>query len=204
VRYDEDDEPPIRHAPPYPGTVRTAGIVWIVFGSLILLNLLGVLLITFVFVAGGGPGREGAVGGALCVGGVIGLFGGAFLFVGVQSVRGTAADTLGNGIGSIVIGLLVLAAGAFTAAAADGAGNAIGGGVNGLAGLALVLAGILALVGRGAYRDWRRANLPERRRRRYDDDDRYDDRPRRPRYRDEDDYPPRRPPRRDDDDRYSE
>ena len=30
------------------------------------------------------------------------LVGGAFIYVGVQSVRGTAKDTLGNGIGSIV------------------------------------------------------------------------------------------------------
>ena len=33
------------------------------------------------------------------------------MFVGVQSIRGTASDTLGNGIGSILLGLLCLSCG---------------------------------------------------------------------------------------------
>jgi hypothetical protein len=200
VRYDDDREPPIHHEPTFPGTVRTAGIIWIIFGSMILLNLLGMLLFVFGFaVAGPGGNKEGAIVGMLCGGALMALFGGAFVYVGVQSVRGTAADTLGNGIGSIVFGLLNLGVGFLLVVSQPQ--TVIAGGINCLVGVALFLAGILALAGRGPYRDWREANLPQRRRRFEDDDD---DRPRRPRYRDEDDYPPRRPTRREDEDRYSE
>jgi hypothetical protein len=79
----------------------------------------------------------------LGVGACLGLFGGAFIFVGAQTVRSTAADMLGNGVGSILFGILF-------------------GGLNltfqgGGAGLALLAAGILALVGRQEYKVWRKA-----------------------------------------------
>src|SRR5262245_30675645 len=86
---------------PYPNTVRIAGVIWVVFGALILLNAaLNVVLNLGAGAAGGPPG------GGICPLLVAALFGAAFAHVGLQSLRGTARDTLGNGIGSIVIGLL--------------------------------------------------------------------------------------------------
>lgn len=202
MRYDEDRDPPIRHNPTFPATVKTAGIIWIVFGSLILLNLLVVLVIVIGGALTVPPQQDVIVPGVigtLSIGAFMGLFGGGFLYVGVQSVRGTATDTLGNGIGSFVIGMLHVGIGAPLM-------NSeripmIAGGVSCLVGLGLILAGILALVGRGPYRDWCGVNLPQRRLPSLGD---YDDWRHRPRSRDEDGYHPDRRPRHDKDDRFSE
>jgi hypothetical protein len=142
-----------------PTSVRSAGIIWIVFGALLLLNVLLLVLITLA--AGGDVGAVicGGAGGIL-----VGLFGAAFIFVGVQTVRGTAADTLGNGIGSIIFGLLNFSCGLGSLPVAinpptAGAGVAFGiqAGIGFLSGAGLLIAGILALVGRGGYKTWRKA-----------------------------------------------
>jgi hypothetical protein len=149
-------------ARPYPVTVTIAGIAWIAFGGLILLNLLVVLLILFVAAAGQqGGGRGAFVAGGVCGALLLGLFGAVFIHVGVQSVRGTARDTLGNGIGSIIFGVLNLGAGAAQAGAAQvGAAQVIQAGVGFLAGAGLIAAGVLALVGRNDYKAWRQAQNP--------------------------------------------
>jgi hypothetical protein len=102
------------------------------------------------------------------------LIGAVFLNVGVQSVRGTARDTLGNGIGSILFGLLYGGAGTFLmigsfflhtlAAETETAALMLGifGTIALLCGLGLLAAGVMALVGRDEYKAWRRA---EKRRR---------------------------------------
>ena len=144
----------LRRAPVFPTTVTMAGIAWIVFGGLILLNLLVFLLLMFGVAAGGQGGDRGAaVAGGVCGGLILGLFGAVFIHVGVQSVRGTAPDTLGNGIGSIIIGALNIGAGVLHA----GAGQVIQAGVGMLAGAGLIAAGVLALVGRSEYSAWRQA-----------------------------------------------
>ncbi len=174
---DRDDSYTVRTVP---RLIRTAGIIWIIFGSLILINT----VVNFALV--GAAARENAAAGANAADGakVIGggcgsfvgiAFGIAFLFVGTQSVNGTAKDTLGNGIGSIVIGLLNAGLGAvallgglalFTAIAQKNAGPGadqaaliitITGGVGLLCGLGLILAGVLALMGRADYKAFRRA-----------------------------------------------
>jgi hypothetical protein len=138
-------------APPYPWMAAAAGITWIVFGGLILINLLVLILFVYRLAAGGNPGGA-AVGGG-CGGLLLGLFGGAFLHVGLQTLNGTARDTLGNGVGSFVIGLLNLGASFLQAAA----GQFIQAAIAFVCGLGLIAAGGLALVGREEYKAWRRA-----------------------------------------------
>ena len=92
------------------------------------------------------------------------LFGVVLVTAGRQTRKGTATDTTANGVGSLLIGLLNLGF-AFTQARvltgspslpepvmlAFGVAAAVGG----LGGIALVVAGILALSGRDDYRAWR-------------------------------------------------
>ncbi|HWY87439.1 MAG TPA: zinc-ribbon domain-containing protein, partial [Gemmataceae bacterium] len=87
--------------PAFPVVVTIAGISWIVFGALIVLSVLG--LIAFAALASGqARNNESATAIVLTTAGFLGLFAVGFVFVGVQSVRGTAPGTVGNGIGSIV------------------------------------------------------------------------------------------------------
>jgi hypothetical protein len=135
-------------------------VIWIVFGSLILLNAAINLLLTFGMSAGGGAQAAGGVCPVLI--GV--LFGAVFIHVGVQSVQGTAKDTLGNGIGSIIFALLnggfgvLLMVGAVAVGGTAGLIAALLGGVSLLGGIGLLAAGVLALVGREEYKAWRRAH----------------------------------------------
>ena len=149
---DDRDVPELEFVeePPYPAMLTAAGIVWIVFGCLILLTLALTLL---VLGAAAGAQKEAAVGGAVCVGLVMGLFGAVFIHVGYQSIRGTARDTLGNGIGSIVFGLLQFGSGAMNAKQQQLVASASGF----ICGLGLLAAGILALAARSEYRAWRKA-----------------------------------------------
>jgi hypothetical protein len=110
------------------------------------------------------PGRQEkgeAVFGGLCTGLFIGLIGGAFIFVGIQTILGIAKDTLGNGIGSIIFGVLNGGAGLGQALTKEYFQSA----VSFLCGIGLLTAGVLALVGRDGYKRWRRARRPPRRRR---------------------------------------
>jgi hypothetical protein len=91
------------------------------------------------------------------------LFGRGFVFVGVQSIGATASDTLGNGVGSIVLGLLCLSCGGSDlVSVAGGVGGrpvavgVISAAVNLLSGVGLLAAGVLALVGRSQYVAWKR------------------------------------------------
>jgi hypothetical protein len=189
--------------PAYPLVVTIAGISWIVFGAVIIVNAL--LILVLVAAAPAGPAREGIMAGVGCLSVFLGLFAAAFIFVGVQSVRGTAPGTIGNGIGSIVFALI----NAGSLAVQIGRRDFLQAGLAGLFALGLLAAGILALVGSADYQTWRRAHRrrrgrrddaddgPRRRRRDYGGEDDYD-RPRRRRPPDEDDLnddPPRRRPR---------
>jgi hypothetical protein len=83
------------------------------------------------------------------------LFGGAIILAGILSVRGAATDTLGKGIGSILSGV-------FVAVMVGGPSLDIrGGGI----GVGLVVAGLLALVGRSEYLAWRKSQIEGRFRR---------------------------------------
>src|SRR5689334_21469106 len=108
-RDDYDDYgPPRRRRSSLPSAVRAAGIIWIGIGILgILGSVLG--LIGRVADAGAGGGGAGAPGGnPFCATGCSLIIPLVFLMVGIQTVKGTAKGTLGNGIGSIVFGHLSL------------------------------------------------------------------------------------------------
>jgi len=127
-----------------------------VIGGIILVNFAILMLGTFVLSSATGSGSVLTAG--ICVGVVVGLFGAAFLFVGVQSVRGTANDTLGNGIGSIIFAVLVLGS-AVAGFMVEAWLQAV---VNTLSGAGLMAAGVMALVGRADYRFWRRVQRRSR------------------------------------------
>jgi len=159
--YDEDDERPdeITRAPrQLPVTVLLAAVGWISFGSLVLMNgIVLVVLLSTTAAADLPPAEKGALtSGAGCAFLLLAVFGAAFTYVGVQTVRGTAADTLGNSIGSIVFGLIQLGGGIIQ----GGRGQALASGIQFLAAAGLVAAGVLALVGRDQYKAWRRARRP--------------------------------------------
>ena len=160
---DDDQDISIRRDVPFPASVRTAGIIWIVMGGLILVNAGVNFLITVGAAAAAGPGGGPQAAGGMCGVALAALFGAAFIVVGVQTIKGTAKDTLGNAIGSFVFGLLNGGAGMLVilAGLAIGRGLAILfvvlGGISLIAGVALLAAGVLALVGRENYKTWRRA-----------------------------------------------
>lgn len=151
---DDDLDVAYGDEPPYPPLVTAAGWIWIAFGCIVLLNMVLIVLLSFAAGAGRG-GAEGAstIGGGLCIAIVVGLFGAVFLHVGNQSVRGTARDTLGNGVGSMLFGLFYFGG----AAAQTAIGQIVQAGVAGLGGVLLLTAGLLALIGRGQYKLWRKS-----------------------------------------------
>lgn len=160
--YDEPDDDFLR-TPAYPSSLRAAGIIWIIFGGLLLVNVAIILVASAVLAEG--KDKEPALVGGVCGGILAGLFGAAFIYVGVQSINGTAQDTLGNGIGSIIFGLLNAAGFAVQL----GAGQILQAGIYGICAAGLITAGILALVGRDAYKTWRRAQKARRAREPLDD-----------------------------------
>jgi hypothetical protein len=136
----------------YPPLVLAAGIIWIVFGFIILLDAAALLLLV-----AGGEAQGAFAGGQVCGTLFVGLIGGAFIFVGVQSVKGTAPDTLGNGIGSLLFGGLEVVMGVFQAR-----DNILAAGVGFLAAAGLITAGVLALAGRIDYKAWQQEHKPRR------------------------------------------
>jgi hypothetical protein len=184
--YDDDEDRPRRSATAFPMGVRVAGIIWIAFGALGLIGQAINLVISLgqaAAAAGGGPGGSPYAGVGCGI-----LFALAFLFVGIQTVKGTAKSTLGNGIGSIVFAVLYLicgiglmAGGGFLPAAAESTMLIILGLIVIVQGLALLTAGALALMGKSAYEEWRVAQGFGRKRRRTREEEDFDDRPSRPR-----------------------
>jgi hypothetical protein len=169
--FEPDDRDDVYARRDVPKLVSTAGIIWIVFGSILLINAVVNLGLSGATVRAGENPSGGPCGGIVGIG-----FGIAFVFVGMQSVKGTAKDTLGNGIGSIIIGALYATGGAVvlvlglgmyalisqgkaTAPNADQAALivTVTGGVLLVSGLGLILAGTLALMGRADYKEYRRA-----------------------------------------------
>jgi hypothetical protein len=134
--------------PKYPKVVKIAGIIWIVFGCL---NLLSVSAFVFLLVTGLADYAVGRMFGSL-------LVSAAFIYVGQQSIRGTAHSTVGNGIGSVLWGSFNLIVGGLQAVP----GQIIGVGISFLGGVALIAAGILALVGRNDYKAWHRVQKSRR------------------------------------------
>lgn len=176
---DADDADDRRRDPaPLPGSVRAAAIIWMVYGSLQLFGtILGFILQAGNQAANAAAGNNNAAGsaGSPCCGIAIGI---AFAYCGHQTLKGEAKDTLGNSVGSLLIGLLqaLLAVGLIFIAAGVLGNNAnlaldeevlyVVAVLVGLMGSMLLLAGTLGLMGRSGYREWREVNRPKKRRRR--------------------------------------
>jgi hypothetical protein len=127
---------------PMPWGTRTAGIIWIVFGSLILLQV----LTNMVLVSGGG--LEGMVLVLLLL---RGAFGFVFLTVGITTVKGDANDTLGNGIGSIGIAVILIGVLSFVSEP-ESLMSLIG---SAIIACLLFLAGVFALIHRREFLAWK-------------------------------------------------
>lgn len=157
-RAEPADDPPddldlvYEEEPPYPRTITAAGVLLIVFGCLVLVNLLVSLASAFVLAQKAGGRDSGAfMAGSVCGLIFVGLIGAVFIQEGVRAARGTLRDTIGTGIASILFGVLGLA-GAVLAVAGGGILQAA---FAGMVGAMLVTAGVLALVGRSPYKLWR-------------------------------------------------
>ena len=145
----DEDELVAPVGPAFLKTVLIAGILWIVFGAW------GLVIGGLMF----------AVVGSLSPVPFWGLiFGGASVYVGIHTVRGTARGMWGNALGSIVFALFIFTH-AFSVVAALGpqqgpdqliAGVLDAAGTS-FAALGFLAAGVLALWGRHEYRFWLRA-----------------------------------------------
>lgn len=198
-RDDEGDPDGWDDAPRFPGTVLTAGIIWICVGGFALCS--AVLNLALAGAAGPQAGGPNPAAGACCPM----LIGIAFLVCGFQTVKGTASDTRGNAVGSLLLGGLQMLLSLLFAIVGVGrnAPNNAAQGIEPIAmliaavlvgglGTALIAGGVLALTGRKQYLAWRKYHKPGRKARRRDGDyEGDDDRPRRRRDEDHGDDPRR-------------
>ena len=138
----------------FPRLVTVAGSIWLSLGGgILLLALLGLT----VYVAGSELSRL-AVGVGCCASLIVALFGVTFLVAGVRTVRGTAPDTLANGIASILLGaLFAVLALLEMQARRPRAGELLLAIVGFILAGVLMAAGILALGGRRDYQAWQHA-----------------------------------------------
>jgi hypothetical protein len=151
-----------------PKSIKSAGVILIVAGGLVLAIAAYGLLQVYLFV------QRTNQGGAWCDSWIFvfpALVGYLLLRQGVRYVRGLSGDTLLSGIVSSVLGLpiggfsgMFLANALWDSATGSGA-NAMSapfrivlGSMGVVAGLGMLAAGVLALIGRNAYRDWKRGN----------------------------------------------
>ncbi len=155
--YDNDRQPagPLKRS----WAATYAGTLWVGLGIVILLNAVINMAIAVL------SQEASAIGRSVC-GTVLGcFFGGVFIHVGRQTLSGLAKDTLGNGIGSIVFGLLYSALGSILllAVISLGIGSAESfiliaiGAINVICAVALLFAGILAISARADYKAWRKS-----------------------------------------------
>lgn len=181
--WDELNEPHEPHEPyeptkpiPQPDITRLAGILWIVMG--IVFFFFGCLnVLTSALLAARQPNRPDTGSQSCAVWLSFGI--GTALFVAGRNLRsGKAKDVLVSSIFSILLGLFyaALGVGAVLLFARDEVMAVILGGMSFIIALGCCVPGILALVGRSRYLEWKRENRRRRRRRRQYDEESEDDR----------------------------
>jgi hypothetical protein len=121
--------------------ITAAGVIWIIAGILLLLGALAVGVIPSAFPEWEWLPAELPAYVYVCGAGCLAVLGVAHLIAGVRVVRGRAAGLLGFGIFSTIVGILSTPC-------------------SGVVGAPLLVAGILALVGRGEYERRRRRGSP--------------------------------------------
>ncbi len=153
------DRPGIGHSfsEPPPHLIRIAGLIWVLCGGVWLFcwTIIGLWAVlstgsrSMIFLAIQGP--------------LVLSYGAIFILVGMRTMRGTAAVTLGHGIVTIGLGILFSNSGILIIVTSGKLrtlleiGDLIGISICLLIGAGLLTAGALALAGRGQYRAWRRA-----------------------------------------------
>jgi hypothetical protein len=154
--------------PAFPPWIMVAGWIWIVLGSMIVIvvGLWADLIVLF-------PGDANALGqqygvrftGTLLGLGWVGVFSAILMVGGVQCFRAKARDVLPGGIVSIWMGLLLYIIAGFEIA--DGQifqatiARIASIGIEGIAGVLLLVAGVMALLGRSQYKLWRKAQMDQ-------------------------------------------
>jgi hypothetical protein len=164
--YGEAEKPITLEEVKLPGTAKTAALIWIVFGALIFFVYVSQLLAYAAFAAHTPDNRPRMV--FFCLSGCATLFAAAFVIVGIQTLLGSAKDTLGNGIGSLFFGLLAAAGflGETAPASREDIWDLATFFFRAASVAALLGAGLLALADREKYRFWQRSlSEPQRRRR---------------------------------------
>jgi hypothetical protein len=144
-----------------PRVVRTAGMIWIIFGSIQILSALLNFGISGDLILNALSTSDGQL--VLATIGIGLFFGAVFLQVGIQSMKGTAKGSLGNGIGSLFFGVLNSAWGIYLISltlqvnlyeSARYVSLALSS-IPLLSGVGLLVAGFLALNGAGEYKAWK-------------------------------------------------
>ncbi len=143
-RLREDDEGRGRRVPMYPRQLTIASYIWIKVGLLILIN--GAVLL----IDQGDENNQDVIFDDPVAVIPIMLFGAVFIHVGMHTLHGTAQDTLGNGTGSLIFGLIEFAGGVNLL----NAGETLTGLISLASCLGLITAGIFALHARADYLDW--------------------------------------------------
>ena len=140
-----------QNSPPlFPGGVRAAGIIWLVYGALRLV-LLAVVLAHLATLPAGSVSLM-LIAPALVIPLVIGL---TFISIGRHTCRGAVSDVLGNGVGSIGIAIVLSCMSYFLVSRQEFLIDVF---FNSL----LVIAGILALSHRKPFLAWKRRAAPAR------------------------------------------
>jgi hypothetical protein len=156
LQADYDDEPR-GNGVPFPIGVRIAAIIWMVFGGLVVAGIL-IAVVGIVFVAAG----QGAAPN-FCAPACVILMALHFLISGIQTFRGAAKSTWGNAVTSVFVGALCLAGAVAVFSGGlfprgELAAIVLVGSIYSLPALALLVAGVLALIGNSAYEKWREAH----------------------------------------------
>jgi uncharacterized membrane protein YkgB len=154
---DEDDDERVEE-PELPAPVMIASLLWTITGGLILAGFfIGLILYLAQMSEVAAPNQpqqipEDPVWAAaqVIIAVVIAVFGAVFLIVGIQTLQGSAKDTMGNGIGSIGFGLVYIGFGIFTGLAGKKYAQVLSV-VQVLLGFGLAFGGVLALASQKQY-----------------------------------------------------
>lgn len=136
--------------PKRPILTTIASIVWIIFGSFNILGII-VLLTSSVSTNSNNMGLGGSLFNLFLIA-IPAILGIVFTYVGVQTLRGKARDVIISSIFSILIGIFYLPATIQMSGRVNSATFFLAG---------LVVAGILALIGRSRYKAWRNARIKQ-------------------------------------------
>jgi len=154
--HDANNNALVRRSIPFPSGVRAAAIIWIGFAIVeLFIAGLSIALNAAADAANAVPRGQAGISGFFML-----MMSLAFLLIGIQTIKGSAKGTLGNGIWSIAMGLIHAMGTVFLIRAAGGSTGMvlIVASVSGLIVMAMLTGGLLAISGRHAYAEWRIAH----------------------------------------------